>query len=113
MVGTVGLFPVGECLSIDDRMYIDGYIRIAASLLSVDPPWVEFYKAQAWAHKGCYSPAHPGVVYVRVGQTMAHTVATALHETAHLAGIDSRTGPNGSHSRGFEAPFTNQMPASR
>ena len=75
-------------VSVDDRTYIDGYVSIAANRLGVDPPFVEFYRAPAWANRGVHSSAHPDVIFVRVGQTMAHILATAVHETAHHAGID-------------------------
>ena len=86
------LEPLGEfplvSVSVDDRMYVDGYVGIAAKRLGVDSPFVEFYRAPAWANRGVHSSAHPGVIFVRVGQTMAHILATALHETAHHAGVD-------------------------
>ena len=69
------LEPLGEfplvSVSVDDRMYVDSYVSIAANRLGVDPPFVEFYRAPAWANRGVHSSAHPDVIFVRVGQTMA------------------------------------------
>ena len=66
----LGEFPLVS-VSVDDRTYIDGYVSIAANRLGVDPPFVEFYRAPAWANRGVHSSAHPDVIFVRVGQPMA------------------------------------------